>query len=63
MQATEAGFAAAFEEYQQAYGQRVTGYDVAQPTLADQPEIVLAMVRSGHGDARHDYRARPAGPR
>jgi pyruvate,water dikinase len=47
MLAADAGFAAAFDEYQQAYGQRVTGYDVAQPTLAEQPEIVLAMVRDG----------------
>lgn len=38
-------FAAAFREFQRWFGARTIGYDVADPTLAERPDVVLSQVR------------------
>jgi rifampicin phosphotransferase len=43
--AADPGFAADFYRFQRWYGARTIGYDVADPTLAERPELVLAQVR------------------
>ena len=43
--AADAGFAAAFATYQEEYGCRVLRYETAEPSLDEQPELVLALIR------------------
>ena len=38
-------FAAAFEAYQREFGSRALRYEVADPTVAETPTLVLAMIR------------------
>lgn len=38
-------FAAAFEDYRTAYGCRALQYEVAQPALAERPELILSLLR------------------
>ncbi|MTI85137.1 MAG: hypothetical protein FH756_14890 [Firmicutes bacterium] len=44
MAATDNGFAEAFAGYRREYGCRTMGYEVADPTLAEKPELILAMI-------------------
>jgi pyruvate,water dikinase len=39
-------FASAFESYLDEYGHRALRYEVADPTLAESPELVLKLIRS-----------------
>ena len=39
------GFEAAFRRYRDAYGHRTLGFDLTQPTLAEQPGVLLNLVR------------------
>jgi len=41
----DAGFADAFEAHVRRYGRRTLGYELADPTLAELPELLLATVR------------------
>jgi rifampicin phosphotransferase len=43
--AADAEFAAAFTDYLARYGQRTLSYDLADPTLAERPSLVLGLVR------------------
>ena len=38
-------FEAAFRRYREAYGHRTLGFDLTQPTLAEQPGVLLNLVR------------------
>jgi pyruvate,water dikinase len=39
-------FAAAFAAWQRQHGHRTAGFDLAEPTLAEQPEVVLSLIRA-----------------
>ena len=41
----DAGFAAAFEEYQSLYGGRSLRFEIAGPTVAEQPAITLRLIK------------------
>jgi len=45
LRAVDGGFADAFAEYLRDYGRRTLGYELASPTLAELPELVLATIR------------------
>lgn len=56
---TDPGFEVAFRRYQREYATRVRRYEVAEPTLAETPELTLATLRDhlsrgydGKGQAR-----------
>ena len=42
---TDSEFAAAFEEYRTAYGCRALQYELANPALAERPELILSLLR------------------
>ncbi|AGL03498.1 PEP/pyruvate-binding domain-containing protein [Desulfoscipio gibsoniae] len=44
MAAADAGFAKAFASYQREFGCRTIRYEVADPTLAETPELLLALI-------------------
>ncbi|MDQ7803490.1 PEP/pyruvate-binding domain-containing protein [Amycolatopsis sp. A133] len=44
--AADAEFATAFGDYLREYGSRTMGQDITQPTLAEQPELVLRLVEA-----------------
>lgn len=44
MAAADAAFAAAFAAYQREFGCRAIRYEVADPTLAETPELVLSLI-------------------
>ena len=46
MGAIDNGFAEAFNIYQWEFGCRAIGYEVAEPTLAEKPELSLAMIKN-----------------
>ena len=46
MAAADAGFAKAFAEYRREFGCRAIRYEVADPTLAETPELLLALIGS-----------------
>jgi phosphohistidine swiveling domain-containing protein len=39
-------FAAAFWDYHRAYAHRTSGFDITEPTLAEQPLVLLGLVRA-----------------
>jgi phosphohistidine swiveling domain-containing protein len=41
----DADFAAAFERYMQAFGHRTLRGDINEPTVAEQPELILRLIR------------------
>ncbi|MDQ4032032.1 MAG: PEP-utilizing enzyme [Actinomycetota bacterium] len=43
--AADERFAAAFEAYQREYGCRALRYEIAEPCLDEQPDLVLALIR------------------
>ncbi len=43
--AADERFAAAFDAYQREYGCRVLRYEIAEPCLDEQPDLVLALIR------------------
>jgi rifampicin phosphotransferase len=45
-------FAAAFGEFQRWYGMRTIGYDVADPTLAERPDLILRQVHDAMSAVR-----------
>ena len=42
---TDPYFCAAFDRYQEDYGHRTLGMDIVEPTLAERPDLVLALIR------------------
>lgn len=60
MAAADAGFAEAFAEYQREFGHRTIRYELADPTLAETPDLILVLVgdqiRRGY-DPEADARA------
>lgn len=56
----DTAFAEAFRDYQRTYGCRTLRYDVSEPTLGEQPNLLLHLVRqqvSSPADARDDARS------
>ncbi|GHE12685.1 PEP/pyruvate-binding domain-containing protein [Streptomyces alanosinicus] len=47
---TDRQFAEAFETYRTAYGCRALQYELAAPTLAERPELILALLRDQLAD-------------
>lgn len=45
IRALDPAFADAFDEYQRRYGCRALRYEVADPTLAEAPEVLLGLIR------------------
>jgi pyruvate,water dikinase len=39
-------FAAAFWAYHRAYAHRTSGFDITEPTLAEQPRVLLSLIRA-----------------
>jgi pyruvate,water dikinase len=52
-------FADAFADYVRAYGHRTIGFDVTEPTLAQQPTVLLQLVRAQLDDP-YDFAAERA---
>lgn len=50
---TDAAFAAAFAEYVSDYGHRTLGFEITEPTLAEQPEMLLGLI-AGQLDKPYD---------
>jgi rifampicin phosphotransferase len=55
--AADPAFAAAFADYLSRYGNRCLTYDVADPTLAEQPKLVLGLLRGRLDGAGADSEA------
>jgi pyruvate,water dikinase len=43
---TDPDFAAAFADYVRRYAHRTVGFDLTEPTLAEQPVVLLALIRA-----------------
>ncbi|GAA3428013.1 PEP/pyruvate-binding domain-containing protein [Streptosporangium nondiastaticum] len=56
---TDPGFADAFDDYVRNYGHRTIGFTLTDPTLAEQPEVLLNLVRA-QLDAPYDLAAERA---
>ncbi|WP_051808563.1 PEP/pyruvate-binding domain-containing protein [Actinoplanes subtropicus] len=58
--ATDPEFAAAFRRYRAAHGHRTAGFDLTQPTLAEQPGVLLNLLRAQLDDPLDLTRERAA---
>jgi len=56
---TDGAFAAAFAEYVSAYGHRTVGFEITEPTLAEQPQLLLGLI-AGQLDKPYDLAAERA---
>lgn len=55
----DAKFAAAFADYVSEYGHRTIGFEITEPTLAEQPEMLLGLI-AGQLDKPYDLAAERA---
>jgi phosphohistidine swiveling domain-containing protein len=53
---TDGAFAAAFAEYVNEYGHRTIGFEITEPTLAEQPGMLLSLI-AGQLDTPYDLAA------
>lgn len=56
---TDSAFAAAFAAYVREYGHRTIGFDIGEPTLAEQPRMLLGLI-AGQLDRPYDLAAERA---